>query len=82
VDSFTIQIPEGYQVDEAPSPVSLDVGFASYSSVVKAESRSLHYTRRLEIKELQVLPGEFERVREFYRQISAEQNSLVVLRRK
>ena len=36
-DSFDIQLPDGYTVDELPDPVKADVGFASYESSTKLE---------------------------------------------
>ena len=43
-DEYSIELPDGYVVDELPEPVKLDLGFASYQSTieVKGQCPSLH----------------------------------------
>ncbi|MGC2496891.1 MAG: DUF3857 domain-containing transglutaminase family protein, partial [Acidobacteriaceae bacterium] len=41
-DDFVVKIPAGYTVDDVPDPVSVDAGFATYTSEVKAEGDVLH----------------------------------------
>ena len=55
-DEYSIELPDGYAIDELPDPVSLDVGFASYTSSSKMDGRTLHYTRTYTVREL-VLPA-------------------------
>ena len=55
-DEFSIELPDGYAVDELPDPVALDMGFATYTSSSKMEGHTLHYTRTYTVKEL-VLPA-------------------------
>ena len=60
-DSFDIAIPDGYVVDDMPTPVSLDTDFASYHSTVSApesgKGKVLHYERDYIVKQLE-LPAE------------------------
>ncbi len=56
-DDFTIELPEGYGVDEMPEPVKLDVGFAAYESASSLSGNSLHYTRTYTVRQVS-LPAE------------------------
>jgi hypothetical protein len=50
VDSYEIQIPEGYVVDDMPDPVQVDVGFASYKSRFEKSSNGVKYWREYVVK--------------------------------
>jgi hypothetical protein len=80
-DVFEIELPAGYQLDELPSPVNLDDGFASYQSKTEIVGRTLRYTRTFEIKELSVPVSEAEKLREFYRVIADDERNSAVLKR-
>jgi hypothetical protein len=53
-DSFAITLPPGYVVDEAPDPVNMDVGFASYRSSVSAKGNILHYDREYVVRQVEI----------------------------
>ncbi len=44
-DTFEIQLPPGYTVDDLPDPKQVDVGFASYSSKIEASGSTIRYSR-------------------------------------
>ena len=44
-DDFSIELPDGYSVDEIPEPVKLDLDFAAYQSAIEVKGNTLHYTR-------------------------------------
>ena len=50
IDSYEIQIPEGYIVDDMPDPVQIDVGFASYRSRIEKSANSVKYWREYVVK--------------------------------
>jgi hypothetical protein len=56
-DDYSIEVPEGYAMDELPDPVSVDMGFASYKSASKMDGNTLRYSRTYTVKEL-TLPAE------------------------
>ena len=56
-DSFDIEIPAGYVVDELPDPVKVDMGFASYESSTVVQGKTLHYTRTYTVRKVS-LPAE------------------------
>jgi uncharacterized protein DUF3857/transglutaminase superfamily protein len=79
-DSFEITLPAGYEVDELPPPMDLDYSFASYHSKTEALGHTLHYTRRLEIKELSVPVTKMDELKKFYRMIASDERNTAVLK--
>lgn len=80
-DSYDIQLPEGYVVDDMPDPVNLDLDFATYHSSVSAKDKVLHYERDYTVMQVQ-LPA--ERQPEFHRlegTILSDEKATVVLKR-
>ena len=81
-DSFDVKIPAGYTVDDVPDPVSLDVGFATYHSEVKAQGDTLHYTRQYVLKKVELAPDQYATLRKLEGQITADENSDAVLKKQ
>ena len=79
-DSFDIELPKGYEVDELPPPMDVDYSFGSYHSKTEATGQTLHYTRSLEIKELSVPVSQIDELRKFYRVIASDERNTAVLR--
>jgi hypothetical protein len=79
-DTFDIELPLGFEVDELPPPVDLDEGFASYHSKTESVGRSIRYTRALEIKEVSVPVAQAAKLKEFYRIIYGDERNSAVLR--
>jgi len=80
-DSYDIALPEGYEVDEMPDPVNLEMGFASYHSSVSTKGQTLHYERDYKVKEVE-LPA--EKAAEFHKlegTILADEKANVVLKK-
>ena len=50
-DSYEIQLPPGYAVDDLPEPRQIDVGFASYKSKVETNGSTLHYSREYIVRD-------------------------------
>ena len=80
-DSFDIQLPDGYAVDELPDPVKTDVGFASYQSSTKLEGRIIHYTRTFTLREVTLPPEKYADLQHFIDLVAADEDSRVVLKR-
>lgn len=81
-DDFAVKIPAGYAVDDVPDPVTVDMGFASYHSEVKAESGTLHYERTYVLKKLQLDPGDYGKLRKLEAVIATDENSDAVLKKQ
>jgi hypothetical protein len=81
-DSFDVSLPAGYEVDDLPAPVSVDVGFASYRSEVKSDAGALHYTREYVVRELELPADKYADLRKLGGAILADENSSAVLKKK
>jgi len=81
-DSIDVTIPPGYVVDDAPAPVDLDVGFATYKSEVKANGSVLHYSREYIVKDLVLAPDKYADVKKLMGVITADENNNAVLKKQ
>jgi hypothetical protein len=80
-DSFDIQLPDGYTVDELPDPVKADVGFASYESSTKLDGHTIHYTRTFTLRQVSLPADKYADLQRFVGLIAADEDSRVVLKR-
>ncbi len=81
-DNFEVSIPAGYEVDDLPDPINIDVGFATYHSQVKADSTMLYYKREFVVKELELAPQKYIEYRRLEATIAADENNSAVLKKK
>lgn len=80
-DSYDVKIPSGYTVGDLPDPVHVDTGFASYSSVVKADGGMLRYSREYVVKKLDVSADQYPELRKLEDEIYTDENSSAVLKK-
>jgi hypothetical protein len=81
-DSFEIELPPGYEVDELPLPVDVDYSFASYHAKTEFHGNTIGYSRVLEIKELSVPVAKAEDLKRFYRIIASDERNTATLKPK
>jgi transglutaminase-like putative cysteine protease len=81
IDTFDIEIPKGYAVDDIPDPAKIDVGFASYQSKFQVEGTKLHYWREYIVRDLSVPPEKFEDWVRLQGVIGADEAAAAVLKR-
>jgi hypothetical protein len=79
-DSFEIELPVGYEVDDLPPPTDIESSFASYHSKTEVSGRLLKYTRTMEIKELSVPLSKMDDLKKFYRLIAGDERNTAVLK--
>ena len=79
-DTFEIELPGGYEVDDLPPPTDIDYSFASYHSKTEVSERTLKYTRTMEIKELSVPLSKMDDLKKFYRVIAGDERNTAVLK--
>jgi hypothetical protein len=82
VDSYEIELPFGYAVDDMPDPVQVDVGFASYKSHFENAGTKIKYTREYIIKDPLVKPDKFPELRKLEDHIVRDEFATVVLTKK
>lgn len=80
-DVFDITLPAGYVVDELPQPVQAHCDYATYKSEVQVTGSTLRYKRTYEVKDVHVPAEKLDEVRDFFRQVAADERSSAVLRR-
>ena len=81
-DDFTIELPEGYAVDELPEPVKLDMDFASYESSSQLTGNSLHYTRTYTVRQVTLPANRYADVQKMASVIEADEQSHAVFKKK
>jgi Domain of Unknown Function with PDB structure (DUF3857)/Transglutaminase-like superfamily len=81
-DDYSIDLPAGYVVDEIPDPVSVDMGFASYTSSSKMDGNTLRYTRTYTVRELTLPPERYGELQKLASVISNDEQSSAVLKKK
>ncbi len=77
--SFDITIPAGWQVDNMPEPITLNIGYAIYKSSMVQQGNTLHGTRSLEIKQPSIPLSDADTLKKFFRQIYQAERRLIVL---
>jgi hypothetical protein len=82
VDDYTIELPDGYVVDEIPDPIHLDLGFAAYESLTKVTDKILHYTRTYTVREVTLPADRYSDVQRLARVIAADEQNQVVLKKQ
>ncbi len=81
-DDFDVKIPAGYAVDDLPDPVNMDMGFATYHSVVKVEGSVLHYQREYVLKQVRLDSADYGKLRKLETAITTDENSDAVLKKQ
>ncbi|MBB5059868.1 hypothetical protein HDF16_004597 [Granulicella aggregans] len=81
-DDYSIDLPAGYVVDEIPDPVSVDMGFASYTSSSKMDGNTLRYTRTYTVRELTLPAERYGELQKLASVISNDEQSSAVLKKK
>jgi hypothetical protein len=81
-DEYSIEIPDGYSVDEIPDPVKLDLGFAAYQSAIEVKGNALHYTRTYTVRQITLPPDRYPDVQKLASTIAADEASSAILKKK
>jgi len=79
-DSYEIELPAGYVVDELPAALDLKLTEFSYRSQQELKGNVLTYHRVYERKAVDFPISMMEELKTFFRQISADERSLAVLK--
>jgi Domain of Unknown Function with PDB structure (DUF3858) len=82
VDTVTVKLPAGFEVDELPDPVKLETPFGSYTTACVAKDGNLQFTRKLTVQGATIPVADYSKVRSFYEQIRKAEQTPVVLARK
>jgi hypothetical protein len=80
-DTYDIELPKGYVVDDIPNPVKIDVGFAAYESKVEVIGQKLRYWRQYTVRELTIPPQKYVEWTKLQGTIGADETAVAVLKR-
>ena len=81
VKDYTIDLPAGFTVVDAPEPVHLDSSFATYTSQTVVTGHQIHYTSTMQVRQLEVPADQYGKFVEFMRQVGSSENSAVLLKK-
>ncbi len=79
-EDYTIDLPPGLTVVDVPEPVHMDSGFAVYISKTVVTASQIHYTSRMQVRQLAVPADQYGKFVELMRQIGSNENSAVLLK--
>lgn len=82
VETIEVDLPQGFQVDEAPEPLKLDKPFGRIESKVEVAPGKLTVKRTIELRHVQVEPAQYAELRQFMGLVRGNQTAPVVLIRK
>lgn len=80
-DTFEIELPKEYTVEDVPEPVKLDAGFATYQSKFEVDGSKIRYWREFVRHDVLIKPERTEELRKFLGAIGADEAAVVVLKR-
>ncbi len=80
-DTFEIELPKEFLVEDTPNPVKLDAGFASYESKIEVQGSKVKYWRELVWRDMLIAPERTEELRKFLGAIGADESAVMVLKR-
>jgi hypothetical protein len=82
VDQFDFTLPPGFVPDELPQPLTIDAGFASYSSKVELTGENiLRYSRVYQVKDVIVPSASLGDLKIFFQKIVADENNAVIFKK-
>ncbi|HXG64190.1 MAG TPA: DUF3857 and transglutaminase domain-containing protein [Blastocatellia bacterium] len=65
-ERFTIEIPEGYDVEQLPEPVDIDIGAARYQAAFTRQERRVIYERKLTVNAIIFTVAQYPTIKEFF----------------
>lgn len=78
-DSLEFKLPAGYKIEALPPDVSLSTDFGRYTLCCKVDKQTLHITRCIEVKEGKFPASKYNEMYDFYKKMSAADNSKAIL---
>ena len=81
-DTYEIELPKDYTIDDIPDPVKIDVGFASYESKVEVEGSKLVYRRKYIVRDLSVPVEKYKDWVRLEGTIGADEAAVALLKHK
>ena len=80
-DTFEINLPDGYKVDELPEAAKADFAFGQYESKVENSGGTLKYSREYEIKATSIPADKIGDLNKFFHDINQDERNMAVLKK-
>ncbi len=80
-DTFEIQLPPGYTVDDLPDATHVDVGFASYTSKIESRGSTIRYWREYVVNDPDVGTDKLADLRKLENAIYEDESATAVLKK-
>jgi hypothetical protein len=74
---MSIEPPEGYEVEQLPDPVEIDIGAARYSAVFTRDGRRVIYERRLEVNAITFTVDQYPTIKAFFDRAHQADNAVI-----
>jgi hypothetical protein len=81
-DTYEIQLPEGYAVEDLPDPTRVDVGFASYTSKFEVAGSVVRYSREYTVRDPIIPLDKLVDLHKFEDRIGRDEAATIVLVKK
>ncbi|HEY0004776.1 MAG TPA: DUF3857 and transglutaminase domain-containing protein [Pyrinomonadaceae bacterium] len=81
-ETVQVKLPAGFEVDEMPDALKLDMPFGNYATTYKVSGDQFVFTRTLTLRNATIPVDQYTDVRRFFERIRAAEQSPVVLARK
>ncbi|HET9533222.1 MAG TPA: DUF3857 and transglutaminase domain-containing protein [Blastocatellia bacterium] len=76
-ERMAIESPVGYEIEQLPDPVELDIGAARYSSNFTREGRRVIYERRLEVNAITFTVDQYSTVKAFFDRVHQADRAMI-----
>ncbi|MFP5263988.1 MAG: DUF3857 domain-containing protein [Blastocatellia bacterium] len=81
-ETVRVRLPEGFEVDELPDAMKLDMPFGTYTTTYVVKDGQLNFTRSLVLRGLMIPAADYENVRDFFKKMGDAEQTAVVLAKK
>lgn len=82
VDSVTVQLPDGYQVETLPDTTKRDAGALTYSSESKRGEKSITFARKLHFDTAYIAASSYSALRRFMSEVTTADQASASLRKQ
>jgi len=81
-DTVTMRVPEGFEVESMPKPVTVQSKFGAYSNAFAFDNNMITYTRVVQQNQGRYPPADYKELSEFYQAIHKSDRVKIVLKKK
>jgi hypothetical protein len=81
-DTAVIDIPEGYEVEQLPDAISIDIGAAQYTASFHSDGRRIVYERKLLVNAITITPNQYATAKAFFDRVMEADRVLLSFKQK